>query len=68
VPEVADRRGLCTRSALERQRGDLAAAEAALGEAQRIADQVGSGPDSELGRLLALSRQAAQRGVNSARS
>ena len=44
---------LCTRAELEQGTGDVAAARAALDEAQQLAENAGAGPESELGRLLA---------------
>ncbi len=49
---------LCSRAELEQQSGNQAAAWACLEEAQAIVIKVGSGPDSELGRVLAKARQA----------
>ncbi len=44
---------LCTRGECERLAGEPAAARAALSEAESLAETVGAGPDSELGRMLA---------------
>ena len=49
---------LCTRAALEQRSGNMAAAGAALDEAQAILVKIGAGPESELGRNLASQRQA----------
>ena len=49
---------LCVRGELELESGDHAAARAALGEVEAIARQTGSGPESELGRMLDHLRQA----------
>ncbi len=47
---------LCERARLDRLEGRTEAASLALAEAEAIADRVGAGPDSELGRELTASR------------
>ena len=47
-----------TRAELEQGADNVAAARAAIYEAQQLAERAGAGPESELGRLLAKVRQA----------
>ena len=49
---------LCIRSEIERGSGNPAAALMTLSEAEALALAIGSGPDSELGRMIAKLRQA----------
>jgi predicted ATPase len=49
---------LCTRARLERETGDPATASALLDEVESLAGELGTGPDSALGRLLAQGRKA----------
>jgi hypothetical protein len=48
---------LCTRAELEQDGGDSAAALTSLREAEGLADRIRSGPDSQLGRMIAKLRQ-----------
>ena len=48
---------LCTRGELECRCGDMPASTAALREAETLAEKVGAGPESDLGRRLATLRQ-----------
>jgi predicted ATPase/Tfp pilus assembly protein PilF len=48
---------LCIRAELEQDSGDAAAAVATLREAEDLADRIRSGPDSQLGRMIAKLRQ-----------
>jgi predicted ATPase/Tfp pilus assembly protein PilF len=48
---------LCIRAELEHGSGNTAAALTTLGEAEDLAFAIGSGPDSELGRMIARLRQ-----------
>ena len=49
---------LCTRALLEVREGDLDAARASLSEAEALADELGTGPASELTESLARVRTA----------
>jgi tetratricopeptide (TPR) repeat protein len=51
---------LCGRARMERAEGRVEAARATLAEAAALALQVHAGPDSELGRALALARAAVE--------
>jgi hypothetical protein len=48
---------LCIRAELEQDSGDAAAAVATLREAEDLADRIRSGPDSQLGRMIAKLRR-----------
>jgi tetratricopeptide (TPR) repeat protein len=48
---------LCIRAELEHGTGNTSAAFTTLGEAEDIAIRIGTGPDSELGRMIAKLRQ-----------